>query len=79
MRIKGVKDGQGGLLVRLAFWLTRRKFGKVIESVRLMAHNPRVLKAAGQFQLGLEKANTLSGRLKHLVCLRTAQLIDCPF
>jgi len=79
MRIEGVPDGSGGLLVRIAYWLTRRRFGRVLDSVRVLAHNKHVLKGAAQLTLAIEKAKTLPSRLKHLVEIRAAQVVDCPY
>ena len=48
-RIAGVRKG-GGILARIAFFLCRRKVGKVVQPLRIYALHPRALLGYGQME-----------------------------
>jgi hypothetical protein len=81
----GVVSAEAGWLTRLMYWFVQRKFGKLtgkprlIEPVKIAAHHPRLLKAMGQMESGLETAHSLPGRLQRLATLRAAMMVGCPF
>ena len=83
--MKGVEPAEAGWFTRLVYWFVRRKFGKLtgkdrlIEPVKVTAHHPRLLKAMGQMEGGLEAARSVPAELKRLVSLEAALLIGCPF
>jgi 4-carboxymuconolactone decarboxylase len=83
--MKGVEPAEAGWLTRLVYWLVRRKFGKLtgkhrlIEPVKVAAHHPRLLRALGQMEGGLEAAHSAPAELKRLASLQAAMLIGCPF
>ena len=83
--LKGVEPAEAGWLTRLVYWFVRRKFSKLtgkdrlIEPVKVAAHHPRLLKALGQMEGGLEAARSVPAALKLLASLRAAMLIGCPF
>src|SRR5262249_10237496 len=82
--LKGVEPAEAGWLTRLVYWFVRRKFGKLtgknrlIEPVKVAAHHPRLLRAIGQMEGGLEAARSVSAELKLLASLQSAMLIGCP-
>jgi len=81
----GVEPADAGWLTRLVYWFVRRKFGKLtgqqrlIEPVKVAAHHPRLLRAIGQMEGGLEAARSVPAELKLLASLQAAMLIGCPF
>lgn len=83
--MQGVEPAQAGWFTRLIYWFVRRKFGKLtgrdrlIEPVKITAHHPRLLKAMGQMESGLEGARTVPMELKLLASLKAATLVGCPF
>ena len=83
--MKGVEPAEAGWFTRLVYWFVRRRFGKLtgksrlIEAVKVAAHHPRLLRAMGQMEAGLEAAHSVPGELKLLASLRAAMLIGCPF
>ena len=77
-RIEGLQRG-GGLLARLAFWLTRRKVGRVVTPVRLHALHSAVLFGYGQMELAQEKSKRVPADLKALGQVRVALRVGCPF
>ena len=83
--MRGVEPAEAGWLTRLIYWFVRRKFGKLtgqkrlVEPVKIAAHHPRLLKALGQMEGGIEAARTVPLKLKVLASLRAATLVGCPF
>ena len=77
-RIDGVTRG-GSLFARIAFFLTRRKVGRVIKPVRVHALHTTVLLGYGQMELAQEKAKRLPAALKSLGQILVATRIGCPF
>jgi hypothetical protein len=78
-RIPGVEAAQAGWLVRFIYWMTKRKVGRVILPVKIMAHHPRILRGIGSMEMAQEAAQTVDARLKCLVQVKAAQRIGCPF
>ena len=68
-----------GLFVRLAYWLARRRMGRVPAPVGVMAHHPGVLAAAAAFELSFERARDVDVRLKELAMVKAASLVGCRF
>jgi len=83
--MKGIEPAAAGLFTRLVYWFVRRKFGKLtgqdrlIEPVKVAAHQPRLLRATGQMEGGMAAAHSVPAELKLLASLQTAMLIGCPF
>ena len=83
--MKGVEQAEAGWFTRLVYWFVSRKFGtltgknRLIEPVKVAAHHPRLLRAIGQMEGGLEAARSVPSGLKRLANLQAAMLIGCPF
>jgi 4-carboxymuconolactone decarboxylase len=83
--MKGVEPAEAGWFTRLVYWFVRRKFGqltgqsRLVEPVKIAAHHPRLLRAMGQMESGLEAARSVPAELKALASLRAATLVGCPF
>ena len=78
MREKG-NDAPSSLLSRLIYWVTRRRFGKVLLPVKIHGHSPRRL-------LGFSLMTTIDTRPREVEPLlillgqaRVASLVGCPF
>jgi hypothetical protein len=78
-RIAGVPERQAGAFVRIAYWLVRRRLGAVPEPTRLMAHQPRVLRAAGAFEMAFDRARRVDAKLKVLAQIKVATRVGCSF
>ena len=68
-----------GIFLRFVYWLTRRKLGKVVEPVRVLAHHPTLLMGVGHMERAFEKSRHLDKSLRSLVQVRAAAMIGCPF
>lgn len=78
-RIAGVPRDTTSPLLRLVFWLARRRFGADVEPLRGYATRPPVLLGVGALELAMERAHAVPAGLKKLAELRVAALVGCPF
>lgn len=84
-RIQGVEPQQAGWMTRLVYWFVERKLrqltGKatISEPVKVTAHQPRLLKAVGQMEMGQAAINSVPMRLKALASMKASTMVGCPF
>ena len=78
-RIRGIETHEAGLVTRFLYWMTKRRLGRVILPLRITAHQPRLLRATGEMEMGQRALKTVEPKLKALVDLKAAVLIGCPF
>ena len=78
-RIEGVEANQAGLFTRFLYWMTRRKVGRVILPFKITAHQPRLLFAVGEMEMGQQALRTIDTKLKALASIKAATLVGCPF
>jgi hypothetical protein len=84
-RIKGLEPQQGGWLTRLLYWFTRRSLRQLTgqdrlpEPVKIVAHQPALLRAVGRMEMSQGALRTVDRRLKVLAGLRASTLAGCPF
>lgn len=64
---------------RYAARATRRRLGRDVEPIGVMAHSRRVLMAAGGYELAAERATAVDAHLRHLAETKTALLVGCEF
>ena len=77
-RIRGV-DRPRNPLVRYTYRETRRRFGHVVEPVRVMANHPPLLLGYGTLELVTDRSHRMDERLKELAVLKAAQLSGCEW
>lgn len=68
-----------GLLTRIVYALTKRKVGRVVMPVQLVAHHPKILWGYGQMEQSLASSRLVDAAMKNLAQLRVATLVGCPF
>lgn len=78
-RIRGVEAGEANPLTRFLYWMTKRKLGRVIEAVKITAHQPRLVLASGQMEMGQQAVHSVDMKLKSLAEIKAAVMIGCPF
>jgi len=84
-RIQTIEPRQANLFVRFIYWMAKRKVGKLagaarlVEPLKINAHQPRLLMAYGQMELMLDTMSTFPANLKSLASLKAAMLIGCPY
>ncbi len=64
-------------LWRAVRWYSMRKFGAVLEPARVMAHQPRVLKAYLDYERAAQKWDRVDPGLKHLAVMAAAATVGC--
>jgi AhpD family alkylhydroperoxidase len=77
-RIEGVTQSRT-LLARLAFFLSRRSYGRVITPARVYALNSGLLLAVGLMEEVQEEAKQTSAPVKQLARMLVAWRIGCPW
>ena len=82
-RIRGADPGKQGVLsgifTRIVYAMTRRKVGRVVMPVQLVAHRPKLLWGYGQMEQSFAASHLVGAELKDLAQLRVATLVGCPF
>ena len=79
MRIEGVSKSKASLFVRLAYWFSQRRLGKVADPLKITGHHSWVSFGYGIFELASERAQLVELRLKELAQVKVATLVGCPF
>lgn len=78
-RVKEIEDDGGDPILTEVFAREREMFGELLNSTKVYAHCPPILKAAKQLSAALEKSGQLPSGLLPLVYLRVALINGCPF
>jgi hypothetical protein len=68
-----------GLFTRIIYSLTKRKVGRVVMPVQIVAHHPRLLWGYRQMEQSFAASHLVDAALKDLAQLRVATLVGCPF
>ena len=55
------------------------RFGFILNTTKIQAHTPGILKAAKQLSVAVDKSGLLAPQLLALVYLRVALINGCPF
>jgi len=67
------------MLARLAYRLCKRKFGHVLEPVKVWANHPRLLRGAGAMEQAHNAARSVDPALESLAQVLAAMRVGCPF
>jgi alkylhydroperoxidase family enzyme len=78
-RIAGVPESTRNPLIRASYRVSRRRYGEVMDPLRLFAHQPRLLVGYGALEMASERSHRVEGRLKHLAELRAAMICGCEW
>lgn len=84
-RVQGLDSQRAGWLTRLVYWFTRRSIRQITgqdrlpEPVKILAHQPALLRAVGRMEQAQAGMQTVERRLKVLASLRASTLAGCPF
>ena len=78
-RIAGVPESTRNPLIRASYRVSRRRYGEVMDPLRLFAHQPRLLVGYGALELASERSHRVDERLKHLAELRAAMICGCEW
>ena len=82
-RIRGADPSQqgplSGLFTRIIYSLVKRKLGRVVMPVQIVAHHSRILWGYAQMEQSFVSSDLVDTGLKNLAQLRVATLVGCPF
>ncbi len=78
-RIREVEDPGDDPLLKEAFAKETEAFGFVLNTTKIQAHAPGIMKAAKQLSAAVERSGLLPAELLALVYLRVALINGCPF
>lgn len=78
-RIQGVPENEAGLFTRFAYWFTKRRYGRVMETVKITALSPRLLRGIAQMETAQAKLKSVDPVLIALAGLKAATMVGCPF
>ena len=78
-RIEGVPENSGNPLVRASYFESRRRYGKVMEPLRIYAHHPKLMVGYAALETASERSHRVDERLKHLAQLRAAMICGCEW
>ncbi len=78
-RIREIEEPGDDPTLKELFARELETLGFVLNTTRIQAHRPGILKAAKQLSAALEKSGLLPPELLALVYLRVALINGCPF
>jgi len=78
-RVREIDDPGRDPILTETFAKERDVFGFVLNTTKVFAHRPGILKAAKQLSAAVEKSGLLTRELLALVYLRVALINGCPF
>jgi alkylhydroperoxidase family enzyme len=78
-RVKPVEHPEGNPILEEIYAKEREALGDVLNTTKIYAHCPPILRAAKLLGKSLEDSGLLDPQLRALLCLRVAQINGCPF
>lgn len=78
-RVREIDSDQGDPILQPEFAKEQELFGHLLNSTKVLAHCPPILKAAKQLGAAIEQSGQLPLALLPLVYLRVATINGCPF
>ena len=78
-RVREIEEPGDDPILRETFAKERDVFGFVLNTTKIQAHTPGIMKAAKQLSAAVEKSGMLPPELLSLVYLRVALINGCPF
>jgi alkylhydroperoxidase family enzyme len=78
-RVREIEDDGGDPTLAQVFDREREIFGGLLNSTKVMAHCPPILRAAKLLGASIEQSGQLPKALLPLIYLRVASINGCPF
>jgi len=78
-RVREIDDAGDDPILNEIFPKEREAFGFLLNTTKVQAHTPGIMKAAKQLSAAVEKSGLLPPQLLALVYLRVALINGCPF
>jgi alkylhydroperoxidase family enzyme len=78
-RVREVEEPDDDPILNEIYAKERETFGFILNTTKVQAHRPGIMKAAKQLSLAVERSGLLPPELLALVWLRVALINGCPF
>ncbi|HSF06401.1 MAG TPA: hypothetical protein VLG10_11480 [Methylomirabilota bacterium] len=78
-RVREIEDPGNDPILTEAFAREQEAFGFVLNTTKIQAHRPGIMRAAKALSAAVEKSALLAPELLALVYLRVALINGCPF
>ncbi|HEY7365524.1 MAG TPA: hypothetical protein VIE37_15625 [Methylomirabilota bacterium] len=78
-RVREIEDPGNDPILTEAFAREQEVFGFVLNTTKIQAHRPGIMRAAKALSAAVEKSGLLAPGLLALVYLRVALINGCPF
>ncbi len=78
-RVREIEDPGDDPVLGDVFAKERESFGFLLNTTKVQAHRPGIMKAAKQLAAAVEQSGLLGAELLALVYLRVALINGCPF
>jgi alkylhydroperoxidase family enzyme len=78
-RIKGVTESEAHDDVRQIFEEQKKRHGFVSNTAQVFALRPTIQKGAQALAQGIQESGLIAPELRHMVCVKTAQINGCPY
>jgi len=78
-RVREIEHDGGDPVLAELFAKERETFGALLNTTKVYAHCPPILKAAKQLSQSIERSGLLPASLLPLIYLRVALINGCPF
>ena len=78
-RLREIEDDGSDPILKEAFAKERDAFGDLLNTTKIMAHCPPILRAAKLLGASIAQSGQLAAALVSLVSLRVAAINGCPF
>jgi hypothetical protein len=78
-RIKGITEDEAGGDVRQIFEQLKNRHGFVTNTAKIIAVRPSIQKGVQALAQGIQESGLIAPELRHIVCVKTAQINGCPY
>jgi alkylhydroperoxidase family enzyme len=78
-RIREIEDPGDEPILQDIWAKEQERFGFILNTTKIQAHTPGILKAAKQLSVAVDKSGLLAPQLLALVYLRVSLINGCPF
>jgi alkylhydroperoxidase family enzyme len=78
-RIKGVTESEATTDVQQIFEQLKKRHGFVTNTAKVLAIRPSIQQGVQALAQGIQESGTIEPELRHIVCVKTAQINGCPY
>jgi hypothetical protein len=79
LRIKGITRDEAAPEVREVFEAQERQHGSILNTAKVYGLRPTIQKGVQALQAGILASGLISGDLRHLLCMKAANINGCPY